>query len=160
MRIRTAQPDDISSIERIAVATRMFPPEEVGFIGDLLRAQAAGEQPDAQWWVAQGPDGVMGAAYVAPEPFADRIWNLYFISVDPTHQSVGVGQALMAHVEATLRATGSDVARVLIVETSSTDQYARTRDFYRRLGYDQEARIREFYGPGDHKIVFWKQLNA
>lgn len=24
--------------------------------------------------------------------------------------------------------------------------------------YDEEARIREFYGPGDDKVVFWKKL--
>jgi hypothetical protein len=24
--------------------------------------------------------------------------------------------------------------------------------------YDEEARIREFYGPDDHKVVFWKSL--
>jgi hypothetical protein len=47
---------------------------------------------------------------------------------------------------------------VLIVETSSTDQYARTRDFYRQHDYDEEATIREFYGPDDHKVVFWKSL--
>jgi len=49
---------------------------------------------------------------------------------------------------------------VLIVETSSTDQYARTRAFYRQHHYDEEARIRDFYGPEDHKIVFWKSLEA
>lgn len=52
----------------------------------------------------------------------------------------------------------SDHARVLIIETSSTDQYAATRGFYRHHGFDQEAVIREFYGPNDHKVTFWKSL--
>jgi ribosomal protein S18 acetylase RimI-like enzyme len=66
----------------------------------------------------------------------------------------------MDHVEARLRDDGDDVARVLLVETSSTDQYERTRAFYRGRGYDEEATIREFYGPGDHKVVFWRSLVA
>jgi ribosomal protein S18 acetylase RimI-like enzyme len=66
----------------------------------------------------------------------------------------------MQAAEEQLRSSGEDVARVLIVETSSTDQYARTRTFYRKLGYDEEARIRQFYGPSDDKVVFWKSLAA
>ena len=47
---------------------------------------------------------------------------------------------------------------MLIVETSSTDDYQAARRFYAREGFDQEARIREFYGPGDDKVMFWKSL--
>jgi len=64
----------------------------------------------------------------------------------------------MHAAEEQLRRSGEDVARVLIVEASSTDQYARTRTFYRKLGYHEEARIRQFYGPSDDKVVFWKSL--
>lgn len=64
----------------------------------------------------------------------------------------------MERAEAELRAKGEAEARVIIVETSSTDQYTRTRQFYAGIGYDEEARIRQFYGPEDHKVVFWKSL--
>ena len=33
-----------------------------------------------------------------------------------------------------------------------------TRQFYRDLGFAEEARIREFYGPNDDKIVYWKSI--
>ena len=62
-------------------------------------------------------------------------------------------------VERTLRQLGDEHARVLIVETSSTDPYAQARAFYAKYGFEEEARIREFYGPGDHKVVFWKSLS-
>lgn len=29
---------------------------------------------------------------------------------------------------------------------------------YEDQGYDEEARIRQFYGPEDDKVVFWKSL--
>ncbi|MEO1249198.1 MAG: GNAT family N-acetyltransferase, partial [Pseudomonadota bacterium] len=31
-------------------------------------------------------------------------------------------------------------------------------EFYRRCGYVEEARIRDFWSAGDDKIVFWKAL--
>ncbi len=88
------------------------------------------------------------------------MWNLYFIAVDPVVQGQGIGRGLMRHVEDTLRGLGPTVARTLVVETSSTAQYAGTRAFYRRIGYDEEARIRQFYGPEDDKAVFWRSLVA
>ena len=48
--------------------------------------------------------------------------------------------------------------RVLLIETSGLGSFERTRDFYRTQGYDDEARIREFYGAGDDKIIFRKAL--
>lgn len=66
--------------------------------------------------------------------------------------------AFISHVEQLLREAGDEVARVLIVETSSTDQYAATRASYTARGFDEEAHIRDYYGPGDCKVVFWKSL--
>ena len=58
-----------------------------------------------------------------------------------------------------MRAAGDEVARTLIVETSSLDDYDQARTFYNRRGFVEEARIRDFYGPGDDKVVFWKSLS-
>jgi hypothetical protein len=38
--------------------------------------------------------------------------------------------------------------------------FERTRAFYAKNGYDQEARIRDFYKSGEDKIVFRKALTA
>lgn len=103
---------------------------------------------------------VVGAAYCAPEPFADRVWNLYFLAVDPLRHRSRVGTTLVTDLERLLSGAGERVARVLLVETSSTDDYEAARRFYGRAGFDREARIREFYGPHDDKIVFWQSLVA
>lgn len=156
--IRRAVASDLDVIKRIAIEAKMFEPDDVGFFDGMLGAFLDGSAPDDEWLVVDDGGTVGAAAYYAPEPFADRMWNLYFIAVDPRQQGNGIGGALLAHVEDRLRERGSEHARVLIVETSSTDQYARTRDFYRVNGYDEEARIRQFYGPHDDKVVFWKSL--
>ena len=50
----------------------------------------------------------------------------------------------------------NDIAKLLLIETSSVDSFELTRAFYRKLGFVEEARVREYYGPGDDKIIFWK----
>ncbi len=77
------------------------------------------------------------------------------IAVRPDRQRQGRGAALVRYVEETLMARG---ARVLLVETSGLESFERTRAFYRTCGYDEEARIRDFYKAGDDKIVFRKAL--
>jgi len=157
--IRTAVPNDLAAIKAIAVAAQMFDIEEVDFFDEMFGGWLDGSIDGHQWLVAEGDDrAVVAAANYAPEPFADRLWNLYFIAVDPSEQGRGRGGALMHHVESELRTRGEAEARVLLVETSSTDQYQPTREFYRKLGYSEEARIREFYGPDDDKVIFWKSL--
>jgi ribosomal protein S18 acetylase RimI-like enzyme len=49
---------------------------------------------------------------------------------------------------------------VLLVHTSGLPAFARTRAFYRRAGYAEEARIRAFYAAGEDEVVFWKALDG
>lgn len=156
--IRPAAEDDVDTIKQIAVDARMFDVDEVEFFDEMLGGFFDHSMDGHRWLVVEDDGTVVASANFAPEPFADRMWNLYFIAVTPERQRDGLGAMLMGHVEDDLAGRGPDVARVLVVETSSTDQYAPTREFYRRLGYDEEARIRQFYGPDDDKIVFWKSL--
>lgn len=161
LEIRPAATVDEQTVVRLAVDNRMFAADEVDGLVDAFRAGVGDAAGDHWWWVATVEDDrPAAAAYVAPEPFADRVWNLYFLAVDPGSHGSGLGSALVLHVEQTLRALGDGRARVLVVETSSTDQYARTREFYRARGFAEEARIREYYGPQDDKVVFWRSLTV
>lgn len=156
-RLRVAQPGDAAAVRAIALDNGLFTPRDIGTFDDALSDYFEHTPEGHQWIVVEQTDGdVVGAAYYASEPFGDRVWNLYFIGVRPDHHRAGIGGQLATHVEDTLNARGAQAARVLIVETSSLDGYDRA--FYRSHGYVDVARIREFYGPGDDKIVFWKLL--
>jgi ribosomal protein S18 acetylase RimI-like enzyme len=159
LTVRAAAGHDVDQIRRLATDNGMFAPEEMTGFDELLQGYLGGALEGHRWIVAEGVTAALpGAAYYAPEPFADRVWNLYFLAVHPQQQRGGIGCALLAQVERSLREAGEQVARVLIVETSGTDRYDGARRFYEREGFEREARIREFYGPGDDKIVFWKSL--
>lgn len=126
---------------------------------DMFTGSLDGRLDDHAWLVLEDANGeVAGAAYYAPEPFSDRLWNLYFLGVRPDQQGKGDGRQLVTTVEDDLRAKGSERARLLLVETSGLPGFEQTRRFYRVLGFDEEARIRQFYGPDDDKIVYWKSI--
>jgi ribosomal protein S18 acetylase RimI-like enzyme len=84
-------------------------------------------------------------------------WNLLLVAVHPEQQGNGLGASLIREVEQELRDRDQ---MILLVETSGMPEFERTRGFYRRLDFAEEARIRDFYAPGDDKVVFWKRLNG
>ena len=43
---------------------------------------------------------------------------------------------------------------------SSRADYEPTRAFYLRVGYVEEARLRDFYARGDDKVFYVKRLAA
>lgn len=97
------------------------------------------------------------AGYVCwgPTPGTDRTWDLYWIAVDPAMQGSGTGTMLMREVEQRVK---QDAARMLVVETSSRDDYAPTRKFYVGRGYEEAARVGSFYAPGDDRVIYVKRF--
>jgi ribosomal protein S18 acetylase RimI-like enzyme len=82
-------------------------------------------------------------------------YKLYAIGVRNDIQSKGTGSRMMTFIENHLKANNQ---RILIVDTSGTDDFRLTRKFYEKLEYNKEAVIRDFWKEGDDKVVFWKKL--
>ncbi|HEX8704660.1 MAG TPA: GNAT family N-acetyltransferase [Myxococcaceae bacterium] len=150
--IRPVTPQDTVALMAVLDATGLFPGS---VLEELLKDHFAGRSGDGHHWLTYDDDGPVGVAYYAPERMTQGTWNVYLMAVHPNCQGGGRGAALLAHMERTLAARGG---RVVLVETSGLDSFERTRAFYRKCGYHQEARIREFYQAGEDKIVFWKKL--
>jgi hypothetical protein len=55
-------------------------------------------------------------------------------------------------------AIGELGGRRIYIETSTRDLYLPTRQFYESSGYQAEATLREFYSPGDNKVIYVKSL--
>lgn len=135
----------------------MFAPQDAPFLEANLGAHfAAGGDSEKRLIVdTSSTDSVVGATLWQPRVPADRVWDLTMIVVDPDFQGEGRGAAMMRTVETLLREAGE---RLLIVETSATAQYDHSREFYARLGYDEEARVRDYWEDGDDLIIFRKAL--
>ncbi|QQE10685.1 GNAT family N-acetyltransferase [Planctomycetota bacterium] len=154
--IRSAVADDIQVMIQIAEATKLFKPQELEeFIG-VVGSYFEGRFDDNHCWLVDEEDGgIVGVVYIAPEPMTYGVWNTYFIAVIEGWQHRGKGRELMDHVEGMVKEGGG---RLLMVETSSLAQYENAWGFYRKCGYDEEARIRDFYDDGEDKLVFRKKL--
>ena len=74
----------------------------------------------------------------------------------PEFQGEGGGSQLLDEVERRLR---QREARLLVVETSSRDDYAPTRHFYEARRYDRAAALADYYAPGDHRVIYTKRLS-
>jgi ribosomal protein S18 acetylase RimI-like enzyme len=154
--IRSIVPNDSSAIIELAVAAGLFPATETAMLDRVLKDYFDGNLGEGHRWVTDEEDGeIRGVAYYAPDLVGDRVWYIYMIAVQPHYQGKGRGTALMQYVENELR---SNDGRLLLVETSGLPKYDRTRQFYAKCGYEEEARIRDFYGTSDDKILFRKVL--
>jgi GNAT superfamily N-acetyltransferase len=80
----------------------------------------------------------------------------FAIVVDRSAQRFGLGRRLM---DAAARDIRSRDGRLVVVETSSRDDYGPTRKFYESIGYDRTARIAGYYAPQDDLIVYTKVLD-
>jgi ribosomal protein S18 acetylase RimI-like enzyme len=82
-------------------------------------------------------------------------FDLYWIAVSPEEQRRGLGAQVYARAESAMRKAN---AKHIYADTSSSDKYAVTRGFYQRMGFREEARLPDFYGPGDGKVIYVKEL--
>ncbi len=154
--IRPSTPDD--TIALIAIADAIgFQPNELEQLSEMLADYFGGDSDSDRFWLTDDDNGPIGVAYCEPERMTNRTWNLQLLAIRPDRQGQGRGATLLRYVEQTLTARGG---RMLLVETSGLPEFERTRAFYRQCGYEEEARIRDFYAAGDDKVVFRKVLNA
>lgn len=153
MNIRPTETKDIPTLKIVLDETGLFP-------GEMLADMVSGflsDQESREIWLTCEVDGeAIGFCYAAPEPLTDGTWNMLAIAVHPSRQSSGYGGAIVRRLETLLFDNGH---RVLIADTSGKDEFAPTREFYRKSGYVEEARIRHFWAEGDDKVVFWKLIS-
>jgi ribosomal protein S18 acetylase RimI-like enzyme len=153
--IRPASPEDTPALVTLATATGLFTDDEAdlplrGVLDDLHGGRLGVDHHAVVWSDEEGSQPA-GWAYFASNEKADRVWDLWWIGVDPSRHGQGGGDALMDAVEGEVRARGG---RLLIIETSALPPTARARRFYERRGYAACGRIPDFYGDGDDKVIY------
>jgi ribosomal protein S18 acetylase RimI-like enzyme len=146
---------DRSRIEEILRATNSFRDEEIDVALELFDDSMAGS-PDYEFVGAFTQDGELtGYACFGATPGTDGTYDLYWIAVHPEHQGEGGGSRLLDEVERRLR---EREARMLVVETSAKSDYESTRRFYERRGYQEHARLADFYSFGDDRLIYAKRV--
>ncbi len=149
--IKPTSEDDIPALRDVLNETGLFPGE---MLAEMLAPSINGEA-DALWLTCHQGGKAVGFCYTVPEEFADGTWNMLALAVHPAFQGKRLGAALVQAAEQVL---SERKQRILIVDTSGTGAFAGARNFYAQNGYDEEARIRDFWADGDDKVTFRKAL--
>jgi ribosomal protein S18 acetylase RimI-like enzyme len=156
IRLRTPRAADRARVAEMVAATGAFRPDELDVALEVFDDAVA--QPGADYHALgayDDDDRLVGFTCYGPTPCTVHTWDLYWIVVDPAAQRLGVGKSLMASTE---QAISSGGGRLVVVETSSRDDYSATHAFYEALRYVRAAHIPEYYAAADDLIVFTKQL--
>ena len=157
MKIRNElRSEDRAPLVALLQATGFFNAQELEVALELVDDRLEhGEASHYRFLVLEAGDEVVGYACWGPIPGTLASADLYWIAVHPGRQGQGLGRTILDAAETGIAREGR--TRVYL-ETSSRPQYAPTRAFYLRCGYEVAAELPEFYAPGDGKVIFLKIL--
>ena len=156
--IVVAKAMDGDQVVEIAAKTGMFNAEEVQCVTDIWQ-QHLQLGPDASgytFFVDKDVDRVNGFVCVGLRGLTDRVYDLYWIAVDPSAYRQGIGRKL---IEVAEKFVQDRAGRIMVIETSGTEKYSGTRMFYLSCGYLHEATLRDLYSDGDDLCIFTKRMN-
>ncbi len=151
-----AQPDDRESVRRLVDSTGVFSPTEVDVAVELVDDRLnRGAKSDYHFVFADLDGRTVGYTCYGPIALTAASFDLYWIAVDKSLQGKSIGRRLLERTESLVRDLGG---RQVYIETSNRSQYAPTRGFYLRCGYEQGALLKDFYAVGDDKVIYVKTL--
>jgi len=154
--IRQMQKEDKPIVMDLIGRTDMFSAEEVDVAEELIdRTLNDPDQKDYSIIVDVEDEKPAGYLCYGPTDCTVGTYDLYWMAVDPRLQGRGIGRSLLTWLEKEImRLQG----RMIIIETSSLPKYEPTRRFYLKAGYQETARIPDFYKPGDDRVIYFKRF--
>lgn len=157
MRIRKLSRPDREAVVRIIEGTENLTAAERDCAAELLDIYLNNPLQNDYFFIVStdGSGTPTGYACYGKTPLTDAVYDLYWILVDRGLRHQGIGRALLEHTEEILKRQG---ARMIVAETSSLPGYGAARDFYGKTGFAEEARVKDFYKPGDDLITFVKRF--
>lgn len=155
----TVSAADRQTVRALVDSTGFFNPAEVDVAVELVDEHLAkGAKASGYYFLFAEQEGQpLGYACYGPIAGTAVSFDLFWIAVEKQHQGRRIGQRLLVESERRIWAAGG---RRVYIETSHRGQYDSTRAFYLRSGYAQEALLKDFYGPGDDKVIYVKALTA
>lgn len=148
---------DKEQIAGILERHHMFYPLEIDvaleLVDDVLKKA---EKSDYYFYCAEDENGRL-AGYICfgPIPLTEHAYDLYWIAVDRETARTGVATRLLHVMEEHVVEMGG---KYIYVDTSSSPSYDAARRFYQKHGYQVKCVLDHFYRPGDHKVLFVKEV--
>jgi len=150
-------PEDVGRIRSLVARTGLFSAAEVEIAAELVSERLTkGNRSGYNFILAERGSGLVAYACYGPIHGTQGSFDVYWIAVAPEEQRKGLGIQVFTRAEAAMRKAG---AKHIYADTSSSDRYAGTRGFYQRMGFAEAARLPDFYGPDDGKVIYVKSLS-
>jgi len=151
--------DDKEKIYKILVDTNNFYEDEIDIAMELINVYINVEdQEDYEIFVDRNEEDenfLNGYVCIGPRPLTEGTYDLYWIAVNPSIQSRGVGSKLVKHIEEHIRNRNG---RLVLIETSGKPSYEKERKFYEKNQYDKLVEIKDFYRKADSLVIYGKYL--
>lgn len=147
---------DTAAIVGLVEQAGVFNAADVECVRELLSDYVHKPDRGGYEFIVYRQDGrPLGMACYGATPLTEGTYDLYWLCVAPEARRGGVARRLIGEVEADLQRRG---ARLLVVETSSSEGYRPAREFYLAAGYQRQATIPDFYAPGNDLVIYTKRL--
>lgn len=157
MKIRSLVQKDRESLLTMLEETRAFTSQEIDVAMELIDIVL--KDPNQKDYEIQcmvnDQDQPIGYICYGPAPMAQGTFDLYWIAVNPKIQGMGIGSRLLDFLEKMLRGKNG---RMILADTSSIPSYKKTLRFYLKKGYQEVAKIPDYYSLGNDRITFCKRL--
>jgi len=147
---------DQHHVREIVSSSGFFSQDEINIAMELV-VERLKKGPESGYYFlfAEIEDRVVGYSCFGPIPATLYSYDLYWIVVHPNWQGKGIGHRLLVASEEVIKNLGG---QHVYIETAGRDQYKPTRAFYISCGYAEEARLEDFYAPGDAKHIYVKHV--
>ena len=147
----------MKTVRGIVESTGFFTAEEIEVAVELVDAGLSGESiSDYLFLFCEDVSGkVLGYTCYGRIPCTVGSFDLYWIAVHSDHQGLSIGKKLLVKTEEKIRNMGGVG---VYIETSSRDLYKPSQRFYLNAGDHLEASLKDYYSPGDSKIIYVKHL--
>ncbi len=150
LKIRKISEKDIIFAEEIISKIKEFNEKDRRVCLDVFRQI---EKDEYEGIGVFNGDKFLGFILFSENSLSEGVIDLLWIVVDPEFQGTGLAEVLFIEFSNEIRRRN---ARVIVLETS--ERHARARGFYRKMGFEKEAEIKDFYRTGESKEIWVKRF--
>lgn len=159
INIRSADPNDYNAI--IAIFDSWRPDHWDSDYAKIYYREFFDNRDDCSQdkvFVGVADGRIVGVTGYCPDVYeTDDICWLNWFYVHKDLQKRGYGGQLLDHVIEILKA---NKVRKLYVDTASYRFYRHAQELYENTGFKQEAVLKDYYGKGEHQVIFGMYLNG
>ena len=152
---KNIEPVNLSHIEElkdVLDSCGLFPSQ---YLDEMISDYLNNADTQDIWFTYIDNNSPVAIGYCVPEKMTEGTFNLLAIGVSKNYQRTGKASQMMTYIEQLIKKKNG---RILIIETSSHNDQIGARKLYNKIGYTEEAVIRDFWNEGENKIVFWKKF--